>query len=211
MYQNMYRGYYVVGGIVFVGVALFFLYSGSTPVTNYPSEGTTVVAFGDSLVEGVGATQKGGFVTLLSQKLTAEKGSDIINLGMAGDTTESALARIDTVLATNPRVVIVLVGGNDYLRRTPQETTRKNLATIIEKIQSRGSVVILLGVRGGILKDNFSDMYESLSEEYGTAYVSDVLEGLMGKKEFMSDTTHPNDSGYARIAGRVYPVLLDVF
>ncbi len=211
MYQNMYRGYYVVGGMVLIGAALFFFYSGSAPITNYPSEGITVVAFGDSLVEGVGATQRGGFVTLLSQKLRAEKGSDIINLGKAGDTTESALARIDTVIATDPKIVLVLLGGNDYLRRVPQETTRKNLATIIEKIQSRGAVVVLLGVRGGILKDNFSDMYESLSEEYGTAYVSDVLDGLMGKKGFMSDQIHPSDAGYARIAERVYPVLLDVF
>ena len=203
--------YYVVGGIVLVGVALFFFYSGSAPITNYPSKGATVVAFGDSLVEGVGATEERGFVTLLSQKLTAEKGSGIINLGMAGDTTESALMRIETVLVADPKVVIVLVGGNDYLRRIPKETTRKNLATIIEKIQSRGAVVVLLGVRGGILKDNFSDMYESLSEEYGTAYVSDVLEGLIGKKGFMSDEIHPSDAGYARIAERVYPVLLEVF
>jgi hypothetical protein len=33
----------------------------------------------------------------------------------SGDTTESALARIDDVVTTHPRIVIVGLGGNDFL------------------------------------------------------------------------------------------------
>jgi lysophospholipase L1-like esterase len=47
-------------------------------------------------------------------------------------------------------------------------------------------------------------MFEELSEEYGTGYVSNVLDGLVGNTEYMDDAIHPNDAGHALIAERIY-------
>jgi lysophospholipase L1-like esterase len=65
-------------------------------------------------------------------------------------------------------------------------------------------MVVLLGVRGGILSDHYEDEYAKLAQETGAVYVSDVLDGLFAHKEYMSDEVHPNDAGYAIIADRVF-------
>lgn len=197
----MHWWYWVGAGAVVVAIWLFFFRPPT--ITNYPSGGTDIVAFGDSLVAGVGASEGKDFVSLLSQKL----GVPIINLGKSGDTTATGRARLSALDPYKPKVVLLLLGGNDYLRRMPKEETVANLSKIIEDLQRRGAVVLLLGVRGGVIQDNFSGEFSTLAKKYHTAYVPDVLSGLLGNKEYMSDQIHPNDAGYARIAERVAPVL----
>lgn len=181
-----------------------FYYPSSSSITNYPSKGTDIIAFGDSLVEGMGATSGNDFVSRLSQKI----GQPIINLGHSGDTTADGIARTNQLDSYNPKVVLLLLGGNDHLRKIPIEVTFKNLATLIENIEARGAIVILLGVRGGLFNDKFDTEFEKLRDTYHTAFVSDVLGGLFGNDKYMSDTIHPNDIGYGMIAERIYPVLI---
>lgn len=191
---------------MFICVGYFVFTHDNKNIVNYPSSGETIVAFGDSLVQGVGSTVDGGFVTMLSKKVN----TPIVNLGVRGDTTIDGLARVDEVLDKNPKIVLLLLGGNDYLRKIPQEETFANLETIIETIQKEGSIVILLGVRGGVLKDSYKDDFESLANEFGTAYVPNVLDGLFAHPELMFDTIHPNDEGYEIIAEKVYPVVTNL-
>ncbi len=188
--------------VVIIGFVYLFL-NREPEVLNYPSSGIGIVAFGDSLVYGQGSTSGNDFVSLLSKELSVQ----IKNLGESGDTTTLALLRIDEVTKENPKVVLVLLGGNDYLRKIPKKETFKNLGEIIEKIQSSGAVVVVLGVRGGLLRDSYESDFEDFTREYKTAYVPNVLDGLIGNSEFMSDSIHPNDKGYAIIASRVLPVL----
>lgn len=185
---------------------LSFLYFRTETIANYPSKGTDIIAFGDSLVEGIGAADGNDFVSLLSQKI----GQPIVNLGRAGDTTADGVARIDQLDAYNPKVVLLLLGGNDYLKKIPISDTRKNLEILIQDIQARGSVVLLLGVRGGILNDRFAAEFENIRDMYQTAFVSDVLGGLLGNGKYMADAIHPNAAGYRIIAERIYPVLTEV-
>ncbi|MCX6703569.1 MAG: GDSL-type esterase/lipase family protein [Candidatus Zambryskibacteria bacterium] len=189
-------------GIVLM-VALFFFFKPATKITNYPSSGDSIVAFGDSLIEGVGATEGNDLVSQLSKKI----GEPIINLGIAGNTTEEGVARVDRIAEYKPKVVLVLLGGNDYLRKVPKAETFKNLETIVTKVQSMGAVVVLLGVQGGVFTDPYEDLFEDLAKKKGVVYVSNVLEGLIGNQKYMSDAVHPNDAGYAKIVERVYPQL----
>ena len=199
------RTRYIVAILVaiFVGLGGYWYFFGSREVRNYPSRGTDIIAFGDSLVAGVGSSPGHDFVSLLSQKID----QPIINLGVSGETTAGGLARLNELDAYQPKVVILLLGGNDYLRRIPRVQTFENLTEIVESIQAKGAIVLLLGIRGGLLNDRFDTEFKKLRNTHDTAYVSDVLEGLLGKQEYMSDEIHPNDAGYARIAERVYPVL----
>lgn len=192
----------VVAGGVLLGAYLIF-FSASPAVTNVPSNGTSIVAFGDSLVTGVGASAKKDFVSILARRID----EPIVNLGRSGDTTRDALTRIDDVLEQDPKIVLVLLGGNDYLQQIPEAETFENLEQIIQMIHQSGSAVLLLGVRGGILRDNFKSEFAALTKKHHTAYVSDVLDGLFGNRQLMADSIHPNDTGYQVIADRVQPEL----
>lgn len=189
--------------ITLIGLSYIFR---SNSIANYPSSGTDIIAFGDSLIQGVGASESKDFVSLLSQKI----GLPIINLGHSGDTTYDGLERISELDKYKPKVVILLLGGNDYLKKIPISETEINLTYLIKNIQSRGAVVLLLGVRGGLINDRFDTMYKKLRDKYHTAYVPDVLQGLIADMRYMSDAVHPNNAGYAIIANKVYPVLVDL-
>ncbi len=176
-------------------------------ITNYPPARDVVVSFGDSLVEGVGATSGNDFSSILEDRL----GVPIINRGIRGNTTADGLARIDDVLRRDtPGVVILLLGGNDAIRRVSVEETFKNLSTIIEKIHARGAVTLLVGVQGGILGDKYKGEFRDLRKRYQTAFVPDILDGLIGTPGLMYDGVHPNDEGYRVIADRLEPVLREL-
>lgn len=195
-----------------IGVGLALLSSPwacwtGNPRAARPTGGTSVIAFGDSLVAGRGAASGRDFASVLSKRL----GVPIINAGHSGDTTRAALARLESdVLSRDPRIAIVLLGGNDYLRRVPIEETFANLTTIVDEIRSRGAAVLLVGVSVGLLSDPYAARYESLARQTTAALVPDILGGIIGHGELMSDTIHPNEQGYGIMADRLEPVLRDL-
>jgi lysophospholipase L1-like esterase len=69
---------------------------------------------------------------------------------------------------------------------------------------------VLLGVRGGLLRDNYESDYQKLAEETGSAYVPNVLDGLLGEDAYMDDVIHPNEVGYRIIAEKVHLVLREI-
>lgn len=184
----------------------YFYFARQQSITNYPPKEGPIVAFGDSLVAGVGAPKGADFVTLLSSKIH----EPIIQAGVPGDTTADGLLRLDEVLEHQPRMVILLLGGNDYLRKMPKEETFTNLKRLIVRMQESGAVVVLLGVRGGILADGYNTSFETLAEEMHVVYVEDVLDGIFGNTTLMADGVHPNETGYARIAEKVYAEIAPV-
>lgn len=199
-----------VVGVLFLVITLWWFMSSGQSVssfTNYPPQNETVVAFGDSLVQGVGATEGNDLFSQVS-RLTGKR---IINKGVSGNTTQDGLNRIDDVLDLKPGVVIVVLGGNDYLRQVPRAETFANLRKIVSELQGVGAVVIVAGVRGGIVSDNFETEFETLADEYNTGYVSNILKGLIGREQYMSDAIHPNDAGYALIAERIAPLITELY
>lgn len=170
---------------------------------NYPPRNNTIVAFGDSLIAGRGATEGNDFVSVLARKLKRP----IINMGVPGNTTADGLARIGDVLSQHPGTVIVLLGGNDYLQNIPIEQTFANLRKIVETLQEDHIFVILLGVQGGVFSDSYKASFKTLADNTDVVFVPNVLGGIFAHPEFLSDTVHPNDTGYAKIADKVYNII----
>jgi lysophospholipase L1-like esterase len=186
-----------IGMLVLAGVVLI---RSLPPSPARPTAGHQVIAFGDSLIAGYGSTAGHDVVT----ELTDRVGVTIVNAGRNGDTTESALARLDRdVLSHDPRVVIVLLGGNDFLRKVPRDRTFANLGTIVDRIRAKGAGVVLVGINPGLIGDPFDSAFEELALRTESALVPDVLNGILGNGELMSDAIHPNDRGYAMMAERI--------
>ncbi len=193
----------IIGIIVVVAIIIFFIFIRPSKITNYPSEGSSVIIFGDSLAFGTGSTNGNDMASLLSKEI----GSSIINMGVPGETSTQGLARVSSVVEQNPKVVLVLFGGNDFLQKIPSSVTFNNIDTIVTEIQKSGAVVVLLGIQGGVFNDPYDTEFEKIVKKRGTLHVSNVLDGLIGDREFMSDAVHPNDAGYKKIVERILPVL----
>ena len=169
-------------------------------VENLASTGTTIVAFGDSLTAGFGAADGQDYPSRLAELI----GRPVVNAGRSGDTTASALSRLEEdVLSGDPRLVIVGLGGNDFLRRDPIAKTEANLRTIVRRIKSAGAMVVLLGFEFPTLGASYGDMYERIAETEGCLLVEDVADGILNDPALKSDEIHPNARGYALMAQRV--------
>lgn len=194
------------GGIalLILGVIFWYFFFRDWPVKNYPStKNGSVLLFGDSLAEGVGATVG----NTLEDQLGKLVDRDVLNYGVSGDTTQDGLARLDDALGENPKVALVLLGGNDFLKKIPREETFQNLEKIVTAFQAQGSIVIVLGVRSGIIGGGADAEYKALAKKTGSAYVQDVLSGVFAHPDLMSDAIHPNNLGYGKIAARIAPLL----
>lgn len=200
---------YIAGTIViilFIFVGYFFFFHKGA-ITNVPPKNEKVVVFGDSLVEGVGASEGND----LASAMVRTTGKTVVNFGKSGDTTRDALERMTDVVTEDPGVVVIILGGNDVLQKIPKDETFHNLEKMIDLFQDNGSVVVLVGVRSGVVGDGRGDDYEALANKTRSVYISDILKDVFGKRQYMSDAVHPNDAGYAVIEQRLSPVVLDLF
>lgn len=169
-------------------------------VRNLQSNGTNIIAFGDSLTAGYGAGAGEDYPSGLAKLL----GREVINAGVSGDTTDSALARIDAdVLQRSPRIVIVGLGGNDFLRGTPIASTEANLRAIVKQIQQSGAMVVILGFNFPSLTASYGKMYKRVASDERCLLIPDLLDGIIGNPSLESDEIHPNAKGYALMAERV--------
>ena len=166
------------------------------------SPAVRIVAFGDSLVSGKGATKGHDFVSVLSDLV----GTDIRNAGRSGDTTSKALKRLDSELSRDPDIAIVLLGGNDLLRFVLIEQRVANITAIAQRFRKAGARVILVGL-GDFPIDPFDGALPDVAARTGSMLVPGALTGILGNIAMMSDFIHPNDAGHKLIAQRIAPTL----
>ncbi len=167
--------------------------------------GQQAIAFGDSITAGYGVAEEQAYPVLLGQQL----GIPILNRGISGDTTMTGLARLQSdVLDENPWLVIVGLGGNDFLQKLPKTETEQNLRTMTNAIQDKGAIVVLLGMNLGILKDTYKALYERVSRDTGAYLIPQVLKGILDDpSRRQDDVIHPNPAGHAVLANRIAEAL----
>ena len=74
-------------------------------------------------------------------------------------------------------------------------------------IQKQGALVVIGGIDIPFWGGGYGDAYKTLARESASLLVENVLDGIMGNPEHMSDPIHPNDRGYAIMAERFYQVV----
>ncbi len=163
----------------------------------------TIIAFGDSLTAGYGIGPGSNYVGILKRKI----GRPIIIAAKSGRTTAEALLALDSeVISRRPDIVIVLLGGNDFLKGAPKSTLFGNLRQIVSRIKAARAEVILVGIPAGF-SDEYDREFENLAAETSSIYVPNILKGILGAKEFLWDQVHPNIEGHKIMAERVYRAL----
>jgi acyl-CoA thioesterase-1 len=165
---------------------------------NLDSPGKTIACLGDSITAGVGAGAGRGFVAVLAERL----GRDVLDDGVPGDTAGEGLARLPQVLAQDPWLVIVELGGNDILRQVPIEQTEEALGEIVRQLLAARILPVLVAVSGPF-GSRHSDMYDRVGSRYHVPVLRKVLREILLDPALKADEVHPNDEGHARLAAAI--------
>ena len=176
----------------------------------------TILCLGDSLTEGYGLEPDHAYPAVLEQRLHAEGYSRVrvINAGISGSTSASAVRRLEWQLRANPDVLILELGANDGLRGVPVEETRKNLTAAIALAQQKGTRVVLAGMQmppnyGPDYTREFARVFAELGEQPGVTLIPFFLEGVAGVPRLnLPDGIHPNAEGYRIVVDNLLPQLL---
>lgn len=179
------------------------------------AEPDTVLVLGDSLSAAYGLPTDQGWVHALEQKFHATAPAvKLVNASASGATTAAGLSQLPHLLAEHqPDYVLLQLGANDGLQGKPVDYIRANLAALIEGIQDNGADVILIGIRlppnfGRRYTEPFYAMFESLAQDYQTARVPFLLDGVAGNDALMQrDGLHPKAEAQASVLENVWPVV----
>lgn len=179
------------------------------------SAGPVVLCLGDSLTEGYGVAPEQAWPSLLERRLRrgGYPEARVLNAGISGSTTASAVSRLRWQLRAGPDVVILELGGNDGLRGLDLEQTRKNLGEAIALAKSQGVRVLLAGMKlppnyGPDYAGRFEALFPALAREHHVALIPFLLAGVAARPELnLPDGIHPNPSGHEIVAETVLAAL----
>lgn len=165
--------------------------------------GAVVLALGDSLTHGTGATPETAYPAMLSQ-LT---GWRVVNAGVPGDTAAQAVERLPALLQEHaPALVLVSIGGNDLLRRLPEADTRAQVRRAVELSRAAGAQVLLIAVPRPTLSAAFTGsltdhvLYGEIAESMQLPLHRQGWSEVLADERLKADTIHANAQGYAQFA-----------
>ena len=172
--------------------------------------GSTVLALGDSLTYGTGASPETAYPTVLAEL----SGWNVVNAGVSGNTSAQALERLPGLLAEHqPKLVIVSIGGNDFLRQLPEADTRANIIAICRQALGSGAQVLLVAVPKvsmvaalGQMSDH--PLYADIAKELQLPLQSKGWSQVLADDKLRSDAVHANAQGYAEFAHSLHQTVL---
>jgi acyl-CoA thioesterase I len=177
---------------------------------------SNIVIVGDSLASGFGVAQGEAFPEIIQEKIEREGlPFRIINKGVGGRTSGSALERLPELLKQRVDVLILELGGNDFLRGIDPSVTKSNLKTIINATRRRypNARIVLVGMELPPVIDsdhlrNFNRIFADLAQHNDVAFVPFFLKGAAGVPGMMApDRIHPTAAGQKVLAENLWAVL----
>lgn len=156
-----------------------------------------VLAFGDSLTYGTGARLEESYPAQLEQMV----GKKVINSGIPGEVTFEGVLRLPGVLDQHrPALLILCLGGNDFLRSQDEKATEANLREMVRMARERGIGVLLVGVPRLGFGLEVPVLYRKIASDVGIPLEEKALKRILGDRSLKSDPIHPNASGYRQLA-----------
>ena len=171
-----------------------------------------ILAFGDSLTYGTNVSEEQSYPSILEQLSS----HSVINAGVAGEISADGLTRLPAVLdEEQPKLLILIHGGNDILRKIPHEQTAANLTGMIAEAKKQNIKVVMLGVPAlelfsavGLSSLESDPLYQQVAEAENVPIdLQSLPEIIFSNRELKSDQVHPNAQGYQRLAGTIFKLL----
>ncbi len=170
-----------------------------------------VLILGDSLTYGTGAAEGQDYPTLLASKT----GWNVINAGVPGNTSQQGLERLSDYLEAHASgeakidLLMIELGGNDFLKRVPEAQLVENLRSILQQAKYHGIQTALIAIPElspiGAVFGNLSDhpLYAQLAQETNTPLLSEIFTEVLSKNSLKADPIHPNAEGYKAVTERL--------
>jgi acyl-CoA thioesterase-1 len=196
-------------------VSLFIVIAFSVTRIGYANSDRVVLVLGDSISAAYNMELSDAWPSLLQDRLT-EHGHAyrVFNSSITGDTTQSGLARLPRLLASQqPEFVIIELGGNDGLRGLPLDVTRSNLQKMIDESRTIDAQIILAGIQlppnyGKTYTEKFRNMYVELAAGPDVQLIPFIMQGIALRPELMQDDgIHPTKDAQALLLDNVWEVM----
>ena len=163
-----------------------------------------ILAFGDSLTFGTGATLTESYPAILEHLV----GRRVVNAGVPGEVTGEGLSRLPEVLEREkPALLILCHGGNDLLRRLDQKQIANNLRAMIRLARERGVSVVIIAVPSPGIALLPPPFYREIAAEMKIPFEENALTMVLSDGSLKSDYIHPNAAGYRRLAESIAALL----
>lgn len=172
-------------------------------------KGAKISALGDSLTEGYGTTIQNAYPAVLAQ-LT---GWNVRNDGISGNTSKDVLMRLEGIIQAQPQLVLLGIGGNDFLRQIPNTETINNINQIITQFKNASIPVVLIAEpylsATGLITGHLSDhpLYKQIAQEQHIPLFADAWSDILSDKSLKSDPIHANEKGYRLFAEKLLKYL----
>ncbi|WP_253155000.1 GDSL-type esterase/lipase family protein [Stieleria tagensis] len=177
-----------------------------------------IVCIGDSLTQGMIPDR--GYPGQLEQLLRVP----VINRGVSGISTGPAIGIVQRAMELNPQLVVLELGGHDFLKWHRRSTTKRNLVKMIEICRRNDAEVVLLEIPRGFMIDPYASLEREIAYQYDVQLVDDrwlrqiVLmspaapPGMWMKDHQLSDDgIHSNARGSLAIARNVADAIVKLY
>lgn len=202
--------------LIVAWVLIFLAGCGSAQHYSVLPANASVVILGDSLTYGTGAGRGEDYASILAINTRW----NVINAGVPGNTSANGLARLPELLADHDAgeqkidLLIVELGGNDFLKHVAETETISNLKAILTQARAKNIQTVLLAIPKfspvGAAFGNLSDhpLYEKLAQETGAPLIEDVFSDVLAKSSLKADPIHPNADGYRIVESELRKALV---
>ena len=165
----------------------------------------TILAFGDSLTYGFGASTKESY----PERLSFLSGYKIINAGINGNTSSEGLKRLAPLLEDRSvKLMILCFGGNDIIQKKSMSGLKQNLKSMIQMAKAKNIEVLLISVPNITLFGlSPLELYVEVAKEENIPLLSGVLANILSQPSLKNDQIHPNALGYKEMAELIYESL----
>jgi len=177
---------------------------GERPKLERLSSDAVVLAFGDSLTFGTGANEEESYPAQLEKLI----GRRVVRAGVPGEVTGQALERLPATLDEYaPRLLLLCIGGNDFLRRLGNQQAERNVRAMVKLAKSRGIGVLLIGTPEPGFTVSPPAFYAGIAKEFRLPYEEGIIGRVLKDSALKADPIHPNAQGYRVIAERLVETL----
>jgi acyl-CoA thioesterase-1 len=186
--------------LLIIALVLAAAACGQRPKLERLPENAVILAFGDSLTFGTGADEAESYPAQLQTLI----GRHVVRAGVPGEVTSQALERLPGALDEYaPRLLLLCIGGNDFLRRLGNAQAERNVRAMVQLAKSRGISVLLIGTPEPGLLPSPPAFYAAVAKDLGVPYEDGVITEVLKDASLKSDPIHPNARGYRLIAERL--------